>query len=111
MKLRAASHDDGEREVVSRPEWERARDTLICTNVAEWMRLELGEGKVVGYHADDNPTAKAGYSEGGHDFLLLDDSIVDVWLSDTWNGPMITRLDDPEAVREWYGDPRTWVEV
>jgi hypothetical protein len=82
-----------------------------CTCSAEWMAEEIGRERcvILGYWSENNPKAKAGRDEGGHDFLVVDDRvIVDVWLADWQGGPLITKTSDWKSVRKWYGEPSKW---
>jgi hypothetical protein len=82
-----------------------------CTCSAGWMAEELGLDRclILGYLSKNNPKARAGRDEGGHDFLVVDGKvIVDVWLSEWWRGPLITQMSDWKAVRKWYGEPSKW---
>lgn len=53
---------------------------VICTNGARWLQQHFfPEGVVMGYSIDDNPTATIGVNEEGHDFLVVNDTIIDFW--------------------------------
>lgn len=89
----------------------------ICTHSARMLQVLLG-GKVMGYFHEDNPTALAGAPEGGHDFLVLDDYIVDWWLKDTYGTEdaelyrsTYHRVLDAELISKVYGDSTKWEEV
>lgn len=85
-----------------------------CTCSAGWMAEELGLDRclILGYLSRNNPKARAGRDEGGHDFLVVDNNvIVDVWLSELYRGPLITQMSDWKAVRKWYGEPSQWERV
>jgi len=115
-KFRKAEFYDERQEghYITRKNWNLAWPTGCCTNSALWLKEELSpvRSKVVGYAYEDNPKARAGRDEGGHDFLVVDETfIVDVWLKDTYGGPLVTRLNDDRAVAKWYGDPEKWVEI
>jgi hypothetical protein len=94
--------------------------TGTCTYSAVMLREKLG-GTVVGYHHDMNPTALAGEAEGGHDFLVLPDYIVDWWLNDSYGAGSFSALEDrkvyrstyhrlldADLIKKVYGDPATW---
>src|SRR5260370_6066190 len=54
--------------------------TARCDYCSQIVIARFG-GDIRGYWHDDNPTACAGETEGGHDFALLPDGfIVDPWL-------------------------------
>lgn len=91
-----------------------------CTNSALALQTLLG-GKVMGYWHGDNLTALAGEFEGGHDFLVLDDYIVDWWLKDSYGAGSDSahedanlyratyhRVLDAELIAKVYGDPSRW---
>lgn len=96
-----------------------------CTNTARWLARKLG-GLIFGYYSEDNPAAKLGDCEGGHDFAVVDGRwIVDWWAYDTYgpggfsgfedNQISISRrvydLTDPRDARlakRLYGDPVAW---
>jgi len=65
---------------------ESRREAVSCFACAEEAQQKLGMGKVLGYFGEDNPTARLGSKEGGHDFLLIGGRfIVDIWAKDTVN--------------------------
>lgn len=82
-----------------------------CTNTAVYMADKLG-GVVYGYSIDENPEAKVGEAEFGHDFAVVDDRwLVDFWAKDTYRLPDLYDFDDPAEkmeVRRLYGDPALW---
>ncbi len=82
-----------------------------CTNTAVYLADRLG-GEVYGYSIEDNPEAKVGEAEFGHDFALIDKRwLVDFWAKDTYQLPDLYDLRDPAEsleVRRQYGDPSKW---
>jgi hypothetical protein len=90
-----------------------------CSMAADWVRTRLGrfgrDAEIVGYWHEDNPTAKAGEVEGGHDFLLLGGRyIVDFWQKEVWDAAHPLLLDakhNRDEVLAIYGDPHTWKGV
>lgn len=86
----------------------------VCTNCAQGIVDKFG-GVVVGYHVSDNPTAKLGQVEEGHDFAIVGNGryIVDPWAQHTVGETKKSTLDlaKPEDRKEaisLYGDPSTW---
>jgi hypothetical protein len=82
-----------------------------CTDTSVWLAERL-KGVVHGYHHEDNPTAVLGETEGGHDFLLIDDRwLVDWWAKDTYQERDLydlKKLEDQAEVERLYGDPKNW---
>jgi hypothetical protein len=84
---------------------------LVCTNVCHWLRENyFPEARIMGYFNDDNPTAIVGQSEGGHDFLILDDQIIDFWHKELYDEYFPLALPLAEAPN-YYGDSSAWVEL
>jgi hypothetical protein len=79
----------------------------ICTNSALYLQRTLG-GAVVGYHHSENPEAEIGAAESGHDFLVLEQFIVDIWAAETYGTNPVVRRSDARIVRKLYGDPVRW---
>lgn len=75
-----------------------------CTISAMWVKdKHFPDGVVTGYHHDNNPTAVIGEAEGGHDFLIVGDYIIDFWYR-YWYGddkPVLVKLDECSSL---YGD-------
>ncbi len=90
---------------------EHGSQLAICTSVCRWIIENwLPSGKVFGYYCDENPTAIVGEAEGGHDFVLVDDTyIIDFWYKHTYDPefPAIVKVSDQTV----YGDKSTWTEV
>lgn len=85
--------------------------SMICTVTAAELQIMLG-GTVKGFHNWDNPTAKVCPADNGHDFLVLDDYIVDWWAKEFNNHPAILhRKKDADKIATLYGDEKLWVEV
>lgn len=78
----------------------------VCNCSALLMKLKFG-GEIWGYFIDDNPMAALGRSEGGHDFLVVGDQIVDMWAAIIYGKALITKIDSDEA-RALYGDRAKW---
>lgn len=82
-----------------------------CTNSARAIVDVLG-GKVSGYYHNNNPSSIIGEIEGGHDFAIIGNYLVDMWYPEYWsNGKYIydlTIADDMFLVAILYGDPTTW---
>jgi hypothetical protein len=88
----------------------------ICTNSAKFIRNKFFSGqKIVGYDADDNPTAEIGQDCGGHDFILVDDRyIIDMWYKYVEGEDVPTMIDtevDTELTQTLYGDRSKWVDT
>lgn len=82
----------------------------LCTRSARYLQQKLG-GRVMGYFHWNNPTAELGETEGGHDFLVVQGMIVDLWASDYYDSPVVVHLKHEDTVRRLYGDPNRWVVV
>lgn len=90
--------------------------TGTCTNTACMVAKKFG-GRVVGYHHADNPTAKLGENEGGHDFVVIGNR----WLVDWWaknvTGDTTQEIfdfqdpNDAKLIAELYGEPSKWKPV
>jgi hypothetical protein len=79
----------------------------ICTNSALYLQSILG-GAVTGYLHAKNPTAEIGVVEGGHDFLVLENFIVDVWASEIYGTPPVVRRSNAKLANKLYGNPDQW---
>jgi hypothetical protein len=79
----------------------------VCTNSALYMKLILG-GVVVGYKHSENPTAMISVAESGHDFLLLEEFIVDIWAAEVFGTPAVVRRSNAKLVKKLYGEPAQW---
>jgi hypothetical protein len=86
----------------------------ICTHSSVYLADRLG-GAVYGYLIEDNPEAKIGGAEVGHDFTVVDDRwLVDFWAKDSYQLPDLYDMTDPDErrqVRERYGDPGKWTRM
>jgi hypothetical protein len=74
--------------------------------------IERDGGEVRGYWHDDNPTARAGDIEGGHDFAITPDRfLVDPWLFHYYGDSPVLDMDVPaeraEALTR-YGPEENW---
>ena len=69
-------------------------------------------GQVVGYWHEDNPAARVGETEGGHDFAVTEDRIlVDPWLFHYYAEPPVLDLTEPAGRAEAlarYGPEEKW---
>lgn len=92
--------------------WEelaKRKEGFICSQAAHESRKIVG-GVVYGYHAEDNPTASLGHSEGGHDFLVVEDR----WLLDFWAAayygerPIHDLTKDSAEILRLYGPREKW---
>ncbi len=85
-----------------------------CTNTAVYLAERL-DGDVYGYYIEDNPTAKMGEAEGGHDFSIIDERwLLDFWAQDVYQLPWLYDLEDPkdaEAVKALYGFHESWTKM
>jgi hypothetical protein len=79
----------------------------VCTNSAIYLQSILG-GTVAGYYHAKNPTAEIGVAEGGHDFLVCEYFIVDVWASEIYGTPQVVRRSNVRLVNKLYGNPAQW---
>lgn len=84
----------------------------ICTNGCIWLKENyFPNAKIKGYFHEDNPTAKIGESEGGHDFLVVNDEfIVDLWYKAYYeeNHPLYLPIAD---AHKFYGNINLWNEI
>ena len=85
---------------------------VSCSIVAEWLKTCVGRpAMVVGYFHHNNPTAKIGEVEGGHDFLLVEERyLVDFWQRDIWDPehPLLIDLFTENPYTQLYGDVLLW---
>lgn len=81
-----------------------------CTTGAEHIIDLVGQGDIFGYTKAQNPTAEIadGAGEGGHDFAIIGDLLVDFWASDYNSTPGIIPLSDHALITKLYGDPHLW---
>ena len=93
---------------------ESRREAMPCLSCAEEAQQQLGMGKVVGFFGEDNPAARLGRKEGGHDFLLIGGRfIVDIWAKDTgsYTDRYVLDLANPaqrSKISELYGPVWRW---
>jgi hypothetical protein len=86
-------------------------ETGHCTACARIIVSRFG-GEVRGYWHKDNPTARVGEVEGGHDFAVTADRfLVDPWLYHYYGEPPVLDMDAPadraEAAAR-YGPQEKW---
>lgn len=84
---------------------------IVCTNICHWLKINyFPEAVIMGYFHDDNPSAKIGEVEGGHDFLIMENYIIDFWQRNIYDkfSPIVIPLD---RAAEYYGNPATWEKV
>jgi hypothetical protein len=81
-----------------------------CTTAAENVIKQIGHGDIYGYQKEHNPTAELadGDGEGGHDFAIIDNFIVDPWAADYMGTPGRIALSDTALITKLYGDPQCW---
>ena len=86
-------------------------ETGHCTACARIVAERFGGG-VRGYWHDDNPTARVGETEGGHDFAVTADRfLVDPWLYHYYGESPVLDLDAVAARAEAaarYGPQENW---
>jgi hypothetical protein len=95
-------------------EWEKLiHRPFVCWEAAIATRRALGEGVLFGYDADENPTALLGRSEGGHDFLIVEERfILDFWACAYYgHKPIYDMLEQPDEVERLYGDKSKWEQI
>jgi hypothetical protein len=93
--------------------WEQlAKRRFICTQAAFESQKVVG-GVIYGYHAEDNPSALLGSSEGGHDFLLVEDRyILDVWAAAYYGyKPIFDLQTDQVEILMLYGPRDMWIRA
>jgi hypothetical protein len=88
---------------------------FICTNSANYVVSQLGEGIVCGFYVEDNPVEDIEISSvGGHDFAVIRGRyIVDLWImhyAGTRDKCVFDMNDknDKSIIKELYGDPDKW---
>jgi len=86
-------------------------ETRHCTGCARIIAYRFG-GEVRGYYHADNPTARVGEVEGGHDFAITPDRLlVDPWLFHYYGDYPVLDLNIPaeraEALAR-YGPDEKW---
>jgi hypothetical protein len=86
-------------------------ETGNCTACALIITRRFG-GEVRGYHHADNPTARVGETQYGHDFAVTKDRfLVDPWLYHYYGEPPVLDMDSPadwaEAAAR-YGPEENW---
>ena len=79
-----------------------------CTYSAQYLCSVLG-GEVWGYDVATNKGATLGDTEGGHDFLIVGEWVVDVWAHLTYDLPAVVAMEEAQA--RGYGDPSKWERV
>jgi hypothetical protein len=86
----------------------KVQGSSCCTVSACELQDMLG-GDVMGFFNHNNPTAKICPLEDGHDFLVLEEFIVDWWASKFRDLPAILdRKKDVVQIAWLYGDPERW---
>ena len=82
-----------------------------CTGCARVITERFG-GEVPGYYHDDNPSARIGEVEGGHDFAVTPDRfLVDPWLYHYYGEALVLDLAVPAEQTEAlarYGPADRW---
>jgi len=82
-----------------------------CTNCARIVTARFG-GEVRGYYQSDNPTARVGETEYGHDFAITADRfLVDPWLFHYYgDSPVLdlTAQNDRAEAFARYGPEEKW---
>ena len=85
--------------------------TAHCGACARIIADRFG-GEVRGYWHEDNPTARVGETEGGHDFATTNDRfLVDPWLFHYYGDPPVLDLTEPAGQAEAsarYGPEEKW---
>jgi len=83
-------------------------------NICIWLkRTHFPNAKIMGYSMEDNPTAIIGITEGGHDFLFIEERyIVDFWYGHVkrlHGVPIIIDIMDKDKINiSRYGNPAKW---
>jgi hypothetical protein len=88
---------------------------FTCSQSAIESQKILG-GTIYGYFTTDNPTARLGQSEGGHDFLVLVDEdcryILDIWGAAYQGTPLVLDFrTDWRKISVLYGSRSKWSVV
>ena len=82
-----------------------------CTDYALEAMERIGAGgDIWGYSKQENPTARIADQdgEGGHDFAIVGDWIVDPWAMDFLKTPGMIPLSDTGTIQKLYGDRAAW---
>jgi hypothetical protein len=90
--------------------WEKlAQGPFVCSQASEVTQAIVG-GVIMGYWSKNNPTAELGRSEGGHDFLIVDDEwVLDFWAAAYYGERPIHNLKtDATEIARLYGDRSKW---
>jgi hypothetical protein len=86
-------------------------ETGNCTSCARIIARRFG-GEVRGYYHADNPTARIGETEYGHDFAVTEDRfVVDPWLYHYYGERPVLDLDvaaDRAEAAARYGPQNNW---
>lgn len=86
---------------------------LCCTTGARWMAKRF-KGAVYGYEWGGNVAAAIGANEGGHDFAIVGDFIVDPWAHGYLDLKLILRISskqDAYEITRRYGQTKSWAKV
>jgi len=86
---------------------------LCCTTGARWMAKRLN-GAVWGYDWDRNTTAAIGSDEGGHDFAIIGDFIMDPWAHGYLGIKLTLKISskqDAYEISRRYGQTKSWIKV
>jgi hypothetical protein len=91
---------------------ERLATQPFTCSMASIQAREIVGGTVLGYWAEDNPTAELGQTEGGHDFLVVEEKyILDIWAMAYYGKPLLLDLTkDAAEIKRLYGDSSKWEE-
>lgn len=86
-----------------------AQGPFICCQAVEVTQQIVG-GVRMGYWSANNPTAELGRSEGGHDFLIVDNEwIIDFWAAAYYGErPIYSLKEDAAEIARLYGDRSKW---
>jgi len=89
---------------------------VVCTSYALEIQRVLGKERVtiVGFFAEDNPTAGVNMVAEGHDFAIVDERyIVDPWVAcvENLSEDFVFDLEqDTDCIIALYGDSSRWAK-
>lgn len=77
-----------------------------CCTISACIVADALDGVVCGYWCDTPFAPLVGNVEGGHDFAVVDDHIIDLWAHEYYGLPAVVPVAAAEA--GGYGSPTRW---
>lgn len=91
---------------------------IVCTNYARHIAASLpGRVQVFGFFVEDNPTSRLAQIAGGHDFAVIDGTMIcDPWIRLVERESEricfdLTNTEDRAIVDDLYGPRSCWIEA